>query len=119
MKTLEEILLGAPAQGKDGEDALKELVAAGRIMQDLVASEGWKEFEKFLLARQGTHVQQLMSPIQSEGQVFIQESNKGAIHALAWALGLPSVIIQESKQILAQRAQSGNGKEVKHAPLAP
>jgi hypothetical protein len=121
MKTIDELILGTPDEAKVGEEALNELIRTARMMQDLVATEGWNEFVRLVERRQGAHVNQLMAPIQTRDQVFLQESNKGAIHALAWVVGLPSVIIAESKQILETRkASSGNSKkDVKHAPLAP
>lgn len=122
MQTLNQILFGTDDPNPlvaEGEQAKNELLKAGRLMQELIATDGWKTLEEYFLKRQEQHSRMMLEPIRDQSQLYFQECNKGAIHALAWAVSLPSVIIQASKEIQEGRKAAGNGKEVKHAPLAP
>lgn len=122
MQTLNQILFGTDDPNPliaEGEKAKNDLLKAARLMQELVATDGWKTLEEYYMKRQEQHSQMLLEPIREAGQVYFQECNKGAIHALAWAVGLPNVIIQAAKDIHEARKGAGNGKEMKHEPLAP
>lgn len=122
MQTLNQILFGTDDPNPlvaEGERAKNDLLKAARLMQELVATEGWKTLSEYYSRRQQQHSLEMLSPIRDPAQVYFQESNKGAIHALAWAVGLPNVIIQASKEIQEGRKAAGNGKEMKHEPLAP
>lgn len=74
-----------------------------KLMEELIATDGWKEFERILRAQYEAHLQSLLPAASPEydglAQVMTSEYRKGAVFAIGIALKTPHGIIAEAKNI--------------------
>lgn len=96
-----------------------EDIKVGRALEVMVATEGWKHYERLVKIHITTKQNQVLQPFEvtqankASAQVLFgaldqflsSEANKGAIMGLTLALGLPSSIISNMTELLRKKPE--------------
>lgn len=107
-----------PETPQTPELAEQQIVSQMKVLEELLETKGWKNYEAVLRIQLAERYKLLRTPLSEVNgpdgltRVAVLETVKGAIIGLELALSLPRNTIEHGKQILADRAAAaGKDKE--------
>ena len=98
-------------------DDEEEFIRQKKLLEPMLVSEAWKEYERILNAQIANHMAQLMSSanptLDGLSQVMSGEYRKGAVFGIQRAVATPYDIIRSANEIIENRHVT---KEPSNAP---
>lgn len=88
-------------------DDEEEFIRQKKLLEPMLVSEAWKEYERILNAQIANHMAQLMSSanptLDGLSQVMSGEYRKGAVFGIQRAVATPYDIIRSANEIIENR----------------